>query len=67
MLRLIMCAFVVLRLHLVFHVHSSAPDRNETSIDRLCQAGVDFKGRTWPKAQHGVQHVLDIVSSLTAW
>ena len=38
-------------------------NRNETPVDRLCQAGVDFKnGRTWPTAQHGVQHVWDIVS-----
>jgi hypothetical protein len=42
-----------------------ADDRNETPIDRLEQAGDEFKkGRTWPTAQHGVQHVWDIVSCI---
>ena len=41
----------------------SPPNRNETPIDRLCQASEDFKnGRTWPPVQHGVQNVWDIVS-----
>ena len=32
------------------------------AIDRLYQAGVDFKnGRSWPTATQGVQHVWDIV------
>ncbi|KAH9019598.1 hypothetical protein EDB83DRAFT_122017 [Lactarius deliciosus] len=42
-------------------VRRNAYNENETPVDRLCQAGVDFKnGRTWPTAQHGVQHVWDI-------
>jgi hypothetical protein len=37
-------------------------NRNLAAIDRLYQAGVDFKsGRTWPTATQGVQHVWDIV------
>ncbi|KAI0302813.1 hypothetical protein B0F90DRAFT_169676 [Multifurca ochricompacta] len=36
-------------------------DENQAAIDRLHQAGVDFKiGRTWPAAAQGVQHVWDI-------
>ncbi|KAH9059770.1 hypothetical protein EDB87DRAFT_742370 [Lactarius vividus] len=42
-------------------VRRNAYNVNETPVDRLCQAGLDFKnGRTWPTAQHGVQHVWDI-------
>ncbi|KAH9171574.1 hypothetical protein EDB89DRAFT_2070681 [Lactarius sanguifluus] len=42
-------------------VRGNAYNENETPVDRLCQAGVDFKnGRTWPTVQHGVQHVWDI-------
>jgi hypothetical protein len=42
-------------------IRRNAYNVNETPIDRLCQAGVEFKnGRTWPSAQHGVQHVWDI-------
>lgn len=37
-------------------------NRNMAAMDRLYQAGVDFKsGRTWPTATQGVQHVWDIV------
>ena len=63
-----MSAFCVLPpLYSVFFliIHHHGAHRNETPVDRLCQAGVDFKnGRTWPTAQHGVQHVWDIVSWL---
>ncbi|KAH9025995.1 hypothetical protein EDB85DRAFT_1869269 [Lactarius pseudohatsudake] len=42
-------------------IRRNAYNENETPVDRLCQAGVDFKnGRTWPTAQHGVQQVWDI-------
>ncbi|KAF8270123.1 hypothetical protein EI94DRAFT_1798474 [Lactarius quietus] len=42
-------------------IRRNAYNENETPIDRLCQAGIEFKnGRTWPTAQHGVQHVWDI-------
>lgn len=42
-------------------IRRNSYNENEAPIDRLCQAGVDFKnGRTWPTAQQGVQHVWDI-------
>jgi hypothetical protein len=41
---------------------SERRNRNMAAMDRLYQAGVDFKnGRTWPTATQGVQHVWDIV------
>jgi hypothetical protein len=44
---------------------SEQRDRNVAAMDRLCQAGVEFKsGRTWPTAAQGVQHVWDIVRPL---
>jgi hypothetical protein len=41
---------------------SERRNRNMAALDRLYQAGGDFKtGRTWPTATQGVQHVWDIV------
>jgi len=48
-------------LHPAFRTLSRC-NRNMAAIDRLYQAGVDFKnGRSWPTATQGVQHVWDIV------
>ncbi len=47
---------------LPFFPCSELRNRNMTPIDRLYQAGVDFKsGRSWPTATQGVQQVWDIV------
>jgi hypothetical protein len=41
-------------------------NRNMAAVDRLYQAGIDFKnGRAWPTATQGVQHVWDIVRHAT--
>jgi len=43
-------------------IRRNAYDANLPPVDRLYQAGVDFKnGRSWPTATQGVQHVWDIV------
>jgi hypothetical protein len=42
------------------HAFSELWDRNMAAMDRLYQAGIDFKS-TWPTATQGVQHVWDIV------
>jgi len=48
-------------LHFAFRALNRC-DRNMAAVDRLYQAGVDFKnGRSWPTATQGVQHVWDIV------
>lgn len=53
----------LISLHVVLHfVCSELCNRNMAPIDRLYQAGVDFKnGRTWPTTFQGVSHVWDIV------
>lgn len=41
-------------------------NRNMAAVDRLYQAGLDFKaGRSWPTATQGIQHVWDIVRHTT--